>query len=260
MDCGVFWPVRVAAEGGGQEHSSITEIRMDAEYPLVGEQELQERLQAISLWEWNSFLLRLRIALRKFNLDSFVSVYYDFRVAVAFDWYEWEEGLKFMNSDFPDFSDKDLMFCLKTFTALIRKNRIEEGYLEMRILDGFVSHLIARLDDLINNPEEDHFDYEDMMDELFNHGKKWEYRNLKTVLDMDSSEFFDTNWRNKKSILKRVLSETNFMAVIQQYKKDYLDAGSAGEINALEKTLLHYVRALLAMEDQLYPERDRPSQ
>jgi hypothetical protein len=220
---------------------------MESKHEPIDENEIYDRIKNISLWEWNIFLQRIAIAIRKFDLDSFTSIYNDFRIAVAFDWSQWEEGLEFIEKDFPDFYNKDIIFCLKILTTIIRKNRIDDGILKSRILDGFMSQLIKRIDELINNPDEDHFDYEDMMDELFNHGKEWKHRNLRTVLNVDSTDFFDTNWYEKKVILHRLLNETNFLAVIQQYKQDYLDVTNPKEINSLEKTLLKYLKAILTI-------------
>lgn len=220
---------------------------MDSVNEILNEHEMQQRIKSISVWEWNTFLLRLKIAIKKFDLDAFISNFHDFRVSIAFDWVEWGEGQHFLEKDSPDFSDKDMIFCLKILSAIIRKNRIDEEYLKLKILDGFISQLMRRIDELVNNPEEDQYDFEDLMDELFNVGNKWKHRNLRTVLDIDSAEFFDTNWQEKKTILKRIFDETSFFAVLQQYKRDNLRTVDPHELNSLEKTLVHYVKALLSI-------------
>jgi hypothetical protein len=219
-------------------------------YTPISESMIHERIRGIPLPEWNSFLFRLKMAIKEFNLEAFVKQCHDFNITVAFNWPEWEEGKKFIESDFPDFTDKDLVFCLKVLTTVIRGDRFKEGWLKSKILDGFMSQLIHRIDELVNDPTEGVIEYEALMDRLFNHGLVWKHRNLRTVFDIDSPEFFETNWREKKWILSRLFRETRLTTILQQYKEKNPQQDNLHGINSLEETLLKYLNTFLGNDER----------
>ena len=82
------------------------------------------------------------------TMDCLITHTWEIGLMVKFDWPQWEEGGQFYGKDEWNFSDKDLVFCYKFLTAVIRNGRFTQGALEHILETGKMIGLIDRLIEL----------------------------------------------------------------------------------------------------------------
>jgi hypothetical protein len=87
--------------------------------------------------------------LRQIVIDRDISSLYSFTwdacLMVQFDWPQWEQGGDFYGLEEWDFGDKDLVFCYKFLTAIIRNGRFVDNAVENLLEKGNLVGLVDRL-------------------------------------------------------------------------------------------------------------------
>ncbi len=74
---------------------------------------------------------------------------YDNNLIVNFNWMEWEEGRKIVESETKDFSGLDKYTLCKLLTAHIRNDRFCDGWLISRFADGTILNILKELSEKI---------------------------------------------------------------------------------------------------------------
>lgn len=82
-------------------------------------------------------------------VDEFVKRSYDNNLVVSFDWMQWDEGRKIIESKSKDFSGLDKYTLCKLLIAHIRNDRFCDGWLISRFTDGTILNILKGLREII---------------------------------------------------------------------------------------------------------------
>ena len=82
-------------------------------------------------------------------IDEFVKRAYKNNLVVSFDWMQWEEGRKIIESETKDFSGLDKYALSKLIIAHIRNDRFCDGWLISRFSDGTIINILKVLKEII---------------------------------------------------------------------------------------------------------------
>jgi hypothetical protein len=82
-------------------------------------------------------------------VDEFVKRAYDNNIVVSFDWMQWEEGRKIIESETKDFSGLDKYTLCKLLIAHIRNDRFCDGWLISRFTDSTILNILKELRETI---------------------------------------------------------------------------------------------------------------
>lgn len=86
-------------------------------------------------------------------VDEFVKRAYDNNLIVSFDWMQWDEGRKIIESETKDFSGFDKNTLCKLLIAHIRNDRFCDGWLISRFSDGTILNILKTLKKEIESKE-----------------------------------------------------------------------------------------------------------
>lgn len=137
-----------------------------------------------------SVLLEAEAIIREHDASRIIELIHNELVDIHFDWQSWEEGSQFANQPDWDFTDKDEIFCLKLFWALIRNDKFTSGALDAHLKSGLLKKLVDRLIEL--KPAKNIKTYQSSdFDNILN---DYSYQpELTAKLDMVNSDFNDNH-------------------------------------------------------------------